>query len=291
MHVLGSHVPGDLVEVGGQLEVPAHRRVEHVGAPLVVGDGQRLVVGVGPRHVDLQVAGSARPATGVERVEDVAERVGLLVDRDQPVGPRPGDLGRGRRHRCTDQRRRFGGQRVEAGAVDGDQPVVADLLAGEQGAHHRDALGETLVADVLGGPTVAGDVLVGGLAGSEGHPEPAREHLGERRRGLGDDRRVVALAGRVDDAERQLGRRHRRAEPRPREARLALALTPRREVVRRHRGVEPRLLGELHTTQQLARWDLFVRGVPADDGHLTRVATPAHPQTAPPRVPAPGRLH
>ena len=131
------------------------------------------------------------------------------------------------------------------------------------------------VADVLGRPPVAGDVLVGRLTGAERHPEPAGEHLAERRRRLGDDRRVIALARCGDDPERQVGRRHRRAEPRPGEAGLALAFAPRREVVRRHRRVEPRLLRELHGTQQLARGDLLMGRVPADDGH----PSPSPPST------------
>ena len=109
VHVLGAHVTRRFVEVGRQLEVPAHRGREHVGPPLVVGDGQRLVVGVGPRHVDLQVARLARPTTGVERGEDLAEHIRVLVDRDQPVGPGPGELGGSRRHGGADQLRHLRG--------------------------------------------------------------------------------------------------------------------------------------------------------------------------------------
>ena len=60
---------------------------------------------------------------------------------------------------------------------------------------------------------------------------------------LGDDHRVVALAGRVDHAEGQVGGGQRRAEERPREARLALARAPGHEVVRGHRRREARALG------------------------------------------------
>ena len=72
----------------------------------------------------------------------------------------------------------------------------------------------------------------------ERDPQPPREHLAQRRGGLGDDRRVVALSRRVDDAERQRRRRQRRAEERPGEPGLALALAPGREVVRGHAAVE-----------------------------------------------------
>ena len=116
----------------------------------------------------------------------------------------------------------------------------------------------------------------------------SREHLGERRRGLGDDRRVVALPGRVDDAERQRRRGHRRAEPRPGEPGLPLPRAPRREVVRRHRRVEPGLLGAADGGEQLAGGDLLVRGVPADDRHgVSPCPSPAslnrHGGTRPPQ--------
>jgi hypothetical protein len=53
---------------------------------------------------------------------------------------------------------------VDRGAVDADEPVVADLLAAEQGADDVDALAQAGVADLLARPAVAGDVLVAGLA-------------------------------------------------------------------------------------------------------------------------------
>ena len=89
-------------------------------------------------------------------------------------------------------------------------------------------------------------------------PEPARVHRAEGGDRLGDDRRVVALARRVDDAERQRRGLQRRAEPRPGERRVALAGAPRREVVRRHRGVEAGRLGLLDA-RRAARWDGPVR--------------------------------
>ena len=131
----------------------------------------------------------------------------------------------------AEQRRRLGGQRPQLRAVDGDQPVVVDDLAREQRADHVDALAQPGVARRLARPRLAGDVLV------ENSPVPSAtdrrpgEHLGQRGGGLRDDRRVVALPGRVDDPVRHRRRLHRGAEPRPREAGLALALAPGREVV------------------------------------------------------------
>ena len=161
----------------------------------------------------------------------------------RPSAHSPTQRGRVHADRRPDQRRRLRRQRVQLGPVDPHQPVVRDRLAGEQRAHDLDALAQAGVAGGLVGPRVAGDVLVGRLAGAERDPQPPGEHLAQRGRGLGDDRRVVALARRVDHPERQRRRRHRRAEPRPCEARLALAFAPRREVVRGHDRPEARRLG------------------------------------------------
>ena len=174
-------------------------------------------------------------------------------------------------HGGADQRRRLGRQRPEACAVDAHEAVVVDHLAGEQRAHHVDALPQAGVARALVGPGVAGDVLVRELAGAERHPEPAREHLGQRGRRLGDHRRVVALPGRVDDAERQRGRLHAAPQPGPREAGLALPLAPGGEVVGAHRALEAGRLGLAHRLEQLARRDLLVGGVEPDRGHAAVV--------------------
>ena len=144
---------------------------------------------------------------------------------------------------------------------------MADLLARQQAADDVDALDEALVAHLLARPRLAGDPLVGGLARSERRPEPTREHLRERRDGLGDDRGVVALPGGVDDAERQAGGGQRGAEEGPREAGLPLPRAPRAEVVRGHGGGEAGLLGLLDVAEQLSRVDLLVRTVESDDRH------------------------
>ena len=74
------------------------------------------------------------------------------------------------------------------------RPSVGHRLAGEQGAHDVDAFAQARVAHRLLGPAIAGDVLVHRFAAAERDPEPPGKHLGERRRGLRDDRRVIALA-------------------------------------------------------------------------------------------------
>ena len=96
----------------------------------------------------------------------------------------------------------------------------------------------------------------------------SREHLAQRRRRLRDDRRVVALPGRVDDAERQRGRAPARRRGRTRRSRTRPgAHAPRREVVGGHAGVEAGLLGVPDGAQQAARRDLLVRAVQGKAGH------------------------
>ena len=134
------------------------------------------------------------PPPCVERGEHAPQLLGSLVDRDQSVCPRSDDLGR----RCRPPRRKWRrvlGKRVQPGAVDAHEPVVRDLLAGEQPADHVHALEQALVADFLRRPTVAGDVFIGCLARAERDPEAAGEHLRQRRGRLGDDRRVISLTG------------------------------------------------------------------------------------------------
>jgi hypothetical protein len=139
-----------------------------------------------------------------------------------------------------------------------DQAFVVDLLALKKPADDGDALDEALVAHLFARPYRAGDTLVGGLARSERRPEATREHLRERRDGLGDDRGVVALPRRVHDAEGQVRGGQCGAEKGPREARLALARTPRTEMVRGHTGGEAGLLGMLNVAEQLSGVDLLV---------------------------------
>ena len=274
-HVLGSDVTRRLVERLDAVEVPRDRRAEDVRAPLVVGDRERLVVGGRPADVHLDdepaLASGVAPAA-----DDALHGLARLEDRRQAVRPAGQPAGGRLAHRCADERRRLGGERPQPGAVDVHEPVVRDLLAREQRAHDVDALAQPGVARRLVRPALARDVLVGGLAAAERDPQPPREHLADRRRRLRDDRRVVALAGRVHDAERQRGRRHRGGEPRPGEARLALAHAPGREVVGGHATPEPGGLRRAGDLEQHAGRDLLVRVVQADDRHVGR-AVPARP--------------
>ena len=150
------------------------------------------------------------------------------------------------------------GQRPQPGAVDVHKALVTDLLAGQQPSDDVDAFDEALVANLLARPHFSGDPLVGRLTRPERCPEPTREHLRQRRDGLRDDRRVVALTWRVDDPERNVRRRQRSAEEGPGEAGLALAFTPWAEVVRGHACGEASLFGLLDVLQQLGRTDLLV---------------------------------
>ena len=135
---------------------------------------------------------------------------------------------------------------------------MADLLAGQQRADDVDALAQPGVAELLARPDVPGDVLVHRLAGAEGDPEPAGEHRAEGGDRLGDDHRVVPLAGGVDRAERQAGGGQRRAQPGPGEPGVALPGGPRLNMVRAHGGIESCLFRVLDVLEQLGGTDLFV---------------------------------
>src|SRR5690606_16996570 len=269
--------------------VVADRLGERVVLPLVAGDVTRLAHRRRDRDVHLE---GERPGAAVLAVggDDLAHRVELGVDRHQAVGPRGRARRRGRAERRADERGRLGGQGVDAGALDGDvAPPVGDLLPGVEPADDLDALLEPLLALVLADPLRPGDVLVHVLAGAEGHPEPAGEHLGERRGGLRDDRRVVALARCVDGTEPQVRRRQRRPEPRPREPGVALPRGPRGEVVGAHGHVEARPLGLLDVAQQLGGGDLLVRGVESVAGHGSCVAWAPPGGTSAPTMPSGAR--
>ena len=201
----------------------------------------------------------------------------------QSVGPAGGPAGGVGADGSGDQRRRHLGQGPQPGAIDGDEAVVADLLAGEQRTHDVDALAQTRVADVFARPAIAGDVLVGRLASAERDPEAPWVHRGERGSGLRDDRRVVTLPWRVDDPEGQSRPLQCGAQPRPRERRVTLPFAPRREVIRAHRGREADLLGELGCLQEPGRMNLLVRGMEAECRHpLALPALPAEESSADP---------
>ena len=244
LHLFRRDVLADDVERLDGLEVPAGRRGEDVAAPLVVGDCQRLFIGRRPADVNLEAGGAAAAGLAVG-IEHLLQRFPRLVDGDQAVGPcRVAGCGLG----CdggTDEVWNGRGQRPESRAVDVHETFVAHLLSFEQSPDDVDAFDEALVANFLARPDFSGDPFVGCFARSERRPEPARKHLREGGDGLRDDCRVVALPGRVDDPERKVRGGQRRAEERPGEARLALSLAPRTEVVGGHAGREAGLLSLL----------------------------------------------
>lgn len=95
-HLLGGDVLADGVEPGDGVDVPRDRRADDVGAPLVVGDRQGLLLGGCPGQVDLEAGRSAASGVAVGG-EDFAEPLDGLVDGDEagrPVGvpgrPSPG---------------------------------------------------------------------------------------------------------------------------------------------------------------------------------------------------------
>ena len=82
---------------------------------------------------------------------------------------------------------------------------MADLLAAQQRADHLDALAQAAVAQLLARPHLAGDVLVGVLAGAERHPQPPVEHRVQGRDRLRDHRGVVPLPRGVHHPEGEVG--------------------------------------------------------------------------------------
>ena len=202
----------------GRLEVPADRRVEDVRAPLVVRDRAAP-----PRRSAPTTGAPAGPCVPPPP-ECVEHRAGACstgaLTVASPSAHSPPQRAVASLDRRAQQRRRC--RPAASTAVRGRRrrrPSWRDLLAGEQRPHHVHALAQPRGPHVLRRPALARDVLVGGFAGPERDPQPLGEHLGQRRGRLGDDRGVVALSRRVDDAERQRGRGERGAEERPGEAR------------------------------------------------------------------------
>ena len=70
LYLFGRDVFADDVERLDRLDIPARRRGENVAAPLVVGDGQGLVLGGRPADVDLKAGRAAAPGITVG-VEDL----------------------------------------------------------------------------------------------------------------------------------------------------------------------------------------------------------------------------
>src|SRR5215204_240132 len=124
--------------------------------------------------------------------------------------------------------------------------MVRDRLSRPQFADDLDTFEQSCLTLLLRNPGVGGDVLVQQLSATERDPEAARKHLDKGGCRLGDDRRVISLSRRIDNAKRQRARLHRSAEPAPRESALSLSLTPRMKVVRAHRRTEPRTMCECY---------------------------------------------
>ena len=197
LHRLARHVLGRLVEQRDVVEVPVDVRREDVAAPLVVGDVERGLVVVGPRQVHLQ---HERPAAA-----------GAAVGVDRPLAGRRAAAGRspGRRPTTAAQAAVAGltAAAMSGGGTSGSVQTRArstvtspSWLTSSPACRRRMTSTHSPqagVADVLARPDVAGDVLVGRLAGAERRPEAARVHRRQRRHGLRDDRRVVALPRRV----------------------------------------------------------------------------------------------
>ncbi len=101
-------------------------------------------------------------------------------------------------------------------------------------------------------------MLVQRLARAEPEPETPRIHRFERRRRLGDDRRVVPEPRRgYAGPETEVSGSTQGAEPTPHKSALPLIRGPGMEVVRGHYRSEPRLLRYLAVLQQIRRMKLL----------------------------------
>ncbi len=144
---------------------------------------------------------------------------------------------------------------------------MGHLFAVPESPHHVGTLLESSIAFAFNRPVGAGNPLVQQLAAADSQPEALGVHLPQRRRALGDDCGVVAIARRVDCPEREVGRLERGAEPRPDESRLALPFAPGVEVIGGEGVLEPDLVGEFGVLEGRTRGELFVGDVIAEVGH------------------------
>ena len=218
-----------------------------------------------PRRVLADLAGAL--------LELAPDHPHLLVggaDRDDPVGELAGLLGVDRAGRRDVDRHRRLGSRVELRALEREVlAVVPDDVAGEQLVDDLDGLEHHRAADRHLRPDPADDVLVERLAGAQAQVEPARIHGPEGRRGMGDDRRVVAEARAGDGGpERQRRPLAERAHEGPGEGARALLRRPRMEVLADHEaGLEAGVLGRGAVVQQVGRLELLEHRRVADLGH------------------------
>ena len=163
-------------------------------------------------HATLTCTATGRPSPPPSRNASTIARSWpwVLADGQQAVGPATAPARRLWAEGGAVKRRHGRRSGPEAGPVDADQTLGGHLFAAEQGADDADALQQPGVTGRLGRPAIAGDVLVRRLAGAEGHHQPAGEQVEEGGDRLGDDRRVVALAGGVHHAEGHARGGHRR---------------------------------------------------------------------------------
>ena len=148
-HVGQAHALGRGVELRRQLEVPREIGREHVRPPLIVGDRERSSSSSAHDRWTWTATGLRSPPPS-RNASITPEEVDRPVDRDQAVGPAA------HRSRLLAHRRAVQGgdplrQAPHARPVDAHEPVVADLLAAEEGADHVHALEEPRVRVVLSG--------------------------------------------------------------------------------------------------------------------------------------------
>ncbi len=160
-----------------------------------------LAVGiVGER--DLSHPGLAGTARRVKQLPEFALRfggdhhVGALTGQRTRFGPGDGDP----------DRNAPGRQVPQPGLLDVEvlAPEVDARLAVEQTADDLGGFREHRMPDADSGPALADDVLVEVLAGAEAEAEPVAREDPQRRRLLGDDRRVIP--DRRDKSRRSSGR-------------------------------------------------------------------------------------
>ena len=171
------------------------RRGEDVRAPLVVGDPQRSSLCVAPssRGPAGRTAAAARVAPAAH---DGLERRAVPVGGLRLVRPLGDPASGGLAHRGADERRRLRRQRPQPRASTWTRPWWVTSSPAKS-ARMTSTHSRSRAARVALRPAVAGDVLVDASPEPRRDPQPAREHLAERRRRLREDRRVVALAGGV----------------------------------------------------------------------------------------------
>src|SRR5579859_872148 len=136
---------------------------------------------------------------------------------------------------------------------------VARLFAGKELFDDLDGLHHAFKAHRRVGPFSAHDMLVEGLARADAQPEATGIHSSQRRGGLRDDGRVIAIRG-AGDARAEahtLRREAERAHPGPYLRALPLLRYPGMKVVGSHYAPEPRLFSFLAPANQLRRPKLF----------------------------------